>query len=199
MALPNFLLYYWASNIQKIIYWLSSVDPQNTPLWVQGEQSCTNFKLSSLVCSSLPLVGNNYISSPNPVLTHTLKIWAQFRRHFGLQSPSIVGPIVSNSLFPPFYMDSAFCLWEERGIRLLKYLYLDNTFCSFEELVRNFALPRSHFFDICRLGVSLRRYLSPSQKCPLHHLLRICRCRMGRCFKSGAFLLALCEAWLSSI
>lgn len=122
------------------------------------EQSCTNFKL---ICSSLPLVGKNYISyyisyyisSPNPVLTHTLKIWAQFRRHFGLQSASILGPMVSNCLFPPSYVDSAFRVW--RGaIRLLRDLYFDNTFCSFEELVRNFA---SHFFRFLQIRSFIKK------------------------------------------
>lgn len=161
MALPNLLFYYWASNVQKIIFWLSSVVPQNTPLWVEMEQSCANFKLSSLICSSLPLMGKNYFSAPNPVLTHTLKIWAQFRRHFGLQSASILGPMVSNCLFPPSYVDSAFCVWEERGIRLLRDLYFDNTFCSFEELARKFALPRSHFFRFLQIRSFIKKVFAP--------------------------------------
>ncbi len=49
MALPNFLFYYWVTNIQKVVYWDSDWNSKSIPVWVQGEEACTKFSLKSLV------------------------------------------------------------------------------------------------------------------------------------------------------
>ena len=102
MALPNFLNYYWACNTQKLLYWYNL---ENTPLWVQMEMCYSQQSPYSLVCSSLPLVS---VISSMPTVNHTLKIWTQFRRHFGLNRPSSHTPICLNHLFKPSCTDLTF-------------------------------------------------------------------------------------------
>ncbi len=39
------------------------------------------------------------------VIHQTLKIWSQFQNKFGLQTPSLMTPILSNHLFAPANLD----------------------------------------------------------------------------------------------
>lgn len=41
LALPNFQQYYWACNINKILYWNSSVQADDCPPWVHSEITST--------------------------------------------------------------------------------------------------------------------------------------------------------------
>ena len=122
MALPNFLYYYWACNIQKLLHWSNL---ENTPLWAQMEMSSTQQSLYSLVCSGLPLVS---VISSMPTVPHTIKIWTQFRRHFGLNRPSSFSPIYQNHLFKPSCTDLTFQAWFDKGIRTIDDLYSKGTF-----------------------------------------------------------------------
>lgn len=86
------------------------------------------------------------ISSINPVVIQSLKIWLQFRKHFSLQCSSIHAPVSHNHSFKPSIMDSAFQLWSDRGIISIKDLYDNGTFMSFTDLSTKFQLPSSHLF-----------------------------------------------------
>lgn len=55
--------------------------------------------LHSLLTTRLPLKLHDI--SQNPVVSHSLKIWTQFRKHFGLDEPSTLVPVFKNNLFPP--------------------------------------------------------------------------------------------------
>ena len=140
MALPNFLHYYWASNIQKLLFWLRK---DNIPLWAQMETLSSQESLSSLVCSALPL---SYSLSPMPSVSHTLKIWTQFRSHFSLNRPSCSSPIYRNHRFKPSCTDNTFLAWLEKGIESVGDLYSNGIFSSFSDLSQRFNLPRSHLF-----------------------------------------------------
>lgn len=53
------------------------------PSWVAFELgSAKNFSVPALLGSKLPLPTNKLMD--NPVVWHTLRVWAQFKRHFGL-------------------------------------------------------------------------------------------------------------------
>lgn len=100
--------------------------------------------IPALLGSSLPLPSLRSIR--NPVVKHSLKIWAQFRKHFGFHSFSLLSPIASNFLFKPSCQDSAFQEWHRKGIVCFKDLFIDNSLASFEQLSRKFSLPKSNFF-----------------------------------------------------
>ena len=79
LSLPNFRYYYWAANIQKIIYWIKH--PQVS--WCLNEaKSCTSSSLLALVTSRLPLSPRKH--STNPIVIATLNILAKFRKKFWL-------------------------------------------------------------------------------------------------------------------
>lgn len=143
LALPNFLHYYWAANIQKLLYW--TVEPAAIqPAWVQVELSSSKTSLQSWLYFQLPMSTTDI--SANPVVTQSLKIWMQFRKHFGLKHPSILAPVTHNHSFKPSVMDSAFQLWSDRGITAIKVLYDNGIFMPFAVLSAKFQLPASHLF-----------------------------------------------------
>ena len=141
LGLPNFMLYYWAANIQKILSWWyeSELD------WCKMESlSCHTSSLVALTCSPLPLSVSNYTS--NPVILSTLKIWAQFRKYFKLNNLVLLGPLCNNHIFLPSKLDSAFALWKEKGIKSFRDLFSNGTFVDFESLSQRHDLPRTNFF-----------------------------------------------------
>ncbi len=81
LALPNFQQYYWACNIKKLLFWNRDNYLDNCPPWVHMETSSMKNTLYSIVCSQLPLVVNKV--SDNPIVTSSLRIWVQFRKHHG--------------------------------------------------------------------------------------------------------------------
>ena len=139
--MPNFLYYYWASNVQKVMIWIKCGSGVEAPPWVELESF--KLQLHPLVTAPLPL---NSGSFENPVVAHTIKIWVEFRKHFGLQSASLQAPILSNHLFTPSVSDLAFRAWHGNGIRLVQDLYLNKIFASFKQLSEKYLMPRSHMF-----------------------------------------------------
>ena len=113
LALPNFLLYYWAANIRTILHWCST--NSQSPSWLQVEgASCTPSSLMSLLC--LPPTSSPTTHSSSVVVKNCLKIWNQFRRHFGLQMIPVSATVHSNPLFTPSVIDQAFLFWKDLGI-----------------------------------------------------------------------------------
>lgn len=145
MALPNFQIYYWAANIKSLLYWLQDSPTSDIPAWLQIESSsCTCISLSALLCSSIPL--HTPQDCQNPVILHSLKIWSQFRKHYGLVSMSTYAPITANHLFLASLIDNAFDQWFKNGVLNIRQLYKEDIFMSFDQIKNEFALPRHHFF-----------------------------------------------------
>ena len=143
LALPNFLLYYWAANIRAILHWCRT--NSQSPAWLQIEEaSCSPSSLMSLLC--LPLTSSPTTHSRSVVVKNCLKIWNQFRRHFRLQVISVFAPIHSNPLFTPSIIDKAFWIWKDLGIVSIKQLYISGIFASFDQLTQTFNLQPTHFF-----------------------------------------------------
>lgn len=141
LALPNFCHYYWASNIQKVMYWLHLPNAD----WCHLEAtSCTSTSLRALVTSSLPLSFSQYTN--NPIVIDTLKIWVQLRQTFGFKNLLHLSPIHNNHLFPPATSDSGFTLWQRQGINNFTDMYINSVFASFDDLSQKFGLPRSSLF-----------------------------------------------------
>lgn len=92
ISMPNLHHYYWACNIQKefrIIAHIQSDPLEQAPDWVKMEAHGLHFH--SLVTSPLPLAFRTLHT--NPVVAHTLKIWSQFRKQFGLLKASLMAPL----------------------------------------------------------------------------------------------------------
>lgn len=141
LALPNFRHYYWASNVQKIIYWLNTPDED----WCQIEAaSCISTSLRALVTSSLPI--SSWQHTTSLIVNNTLKIWAQFRKNFGFENLLHLTPIHNNHLFLPARLDSEFALWQRRGLHNFSDMYIDGVLASFQDLSHKFDLPRSSLF-----------------------------------------------------
>ena len=115
-------------------------------------------------------------SCRNPVVCHSLKIWSQFRKRYGLVSMSVYSPITANHLFPPSLQDNTFTCWLRNGVVNIKMLYKDAIFMSFDQVRQEFSLPAHHFF---RHFLQVRHFIqnrftqfpSPPPKSPLDSIL----------------------------
>ena len=82
---------------------LGSKSPQNSIL----VSVCTSSSLLALVSSKLPLKFSRFTS--DPVVTSTLKIWAQFRKQHGLRDTLLTyTPLCNNHNFLPADLDHTF-------------------------------------------------------------------------------------------
>lgn len=94
LALPNFILYYWAANTSKLSYWITSFSTGQSPTWVAMEsETCPSFSPLPNLCISFSKTSNFF--SSNPVVKHSPRIWHQFRKH----------------LNPSHTVQVALCLW----------------------------------------------------------------------------------------
>ena len=165
MALPNFRFYYWAANICCVIFWSYFYNRADCPLWVAMELSCAkSFSIPALLGSSLPLPSNKLID--NPVVWHTLRVWAQFRRNFGFTDLCLSSPISANHLFQPSLLDLTFLDWRRLGIECFRDLFTDTGFVSFEQLAVKFSLPKSHFYRYLQIRHFLRGQLPSFPQTP---------------------------------
>lgn len=77
------------------------------PAWVEMERSCSDsLSLPAVIGASIPLSKNLTIS--NPIVSNSVKIRVQLRKHFGLLRMSLLTPIASNTFFPPSVLDAVF-------------------------------------------------------------------------------------------
>ncbi len=141
ISLPYFMYYYWAANIQKLVFW---VQDSSLPWCNLEAKSCVSSSLPAMVFSSLPMSLSHY--TDNPIVCSSLKTFFQFRRHFKFTSASTMAPIHKNHLFLPPFSDSVFALWEKKGLKCFEDLFINNVFASFSELSLSFNLPSSHLF-----------------------------------------------------
>ena len=102
--------------------------------------------------SSWPAIIYSALSTPrparpsNPVVSNSLKIWNQIRRHFKWQECSILTPLTANHSFLPSQIDPIFQTWFKKGIRSFQNLFINKCFPTFQQLQQIFDLPSSHFF-----------------------------------------------------
>lgn len=140
LALPNLRHYYWACNINKLLFWNNSMTPDVQPQWAQMEKSLSILSLWSVVCSKLPFSIKSV--AKNPIVINTLKIWNQF----GLFASSGLAPLFRNHLFPPSCSDLVFQTWTNKGLLTINDLHAEGVFSSFADLSVKFNLPTTHLF-----------------------------------------------------
>ncbi len=141
LALPNMKKYYWASNIQKVMYWYQAPELD----WCRTEaNSCISTSLSALITAKLPFSQSKFSSSP--VVISTLKIWAQFRQKFKLTGFSIYSPICDNHLFPAARIDHTLTSWRTNGLTTCYNFYINGLFGTFTDISEKFHLRQSDLF-----------------------------------------------------
>ena len=145
LALPNFLYYYWAANIHKVIVWYNTFLEGEGPNWSRMEQqACSPVSLVSVLCGPLPIAVCTH--TENPIVRGTLRIWTQLRKHFGITQALVSMPFTANPLFKPSLLDTVFQTWFGKGLHCVGDLFINGTFGSFEQLMRKHNLVKSHFF-----------------------------------------------------
>ena len=155
LALPNLMIYYWAANLQKIVYWFQSPEAG----WCSAEANfCKPASLAALITSKLPLSPSRFSSSP--VVSSTLRIWIQFRQTFHLSDLSILSPICNNHLFPAAKMDDTFKWWDSMGLSVFKEFFINNVFLSFADLVSKFNISKSSFFRYLQVRHFIQTHIS---------------------------------------
>ncbi len=108
---------------------------------------------------SLPALSGTALSlatgvpNSNPVVKHSLQIWAQFRRNFGLQSFSFQSP--TEHLFAPSMADDAFQIGHRKVLTCIDDLLIDNIFASLSQSAEIFDITSTHHFRISQI----RRYI----------------------------------------
>ncbi len=147
LSLPNFMYYYWAANIQKLVFWV-----QNSSLpWCNLEaKSCVSSSLPAMVFSSLPMSLSHY--TDNPIVCSSLKILFQFRRHFKFTSASTMAPIHKNHLFLPPFSDSVFSLEKKKVWNALKIFSLIMCLQVFLNYRYHLIYLPLTYFDTFKLG-----------------------------------------------
>uniref|UniRef100_A0A8C5MJX8 Reverse transcriptase domain-containing protein n=1 Tax=Leptobrachium leishanense TaxID=445787 RepID=A0A8C5MJX8_9ANUR len=96
LGLPHIELYHTAALFLKISDW--SMSPP-TKLWVPLEQKCLTIPITTLPWQTAPLT--KLISSPNPLITPTLRRWRILKTSLSLSThPSPLTPLTFNPLFP---------------------------------------------------------------------------------------------------
>ncbi len=155
LALPNLLNYYWAANLQKIIYWSQSPHIK----WCEAEaKSCKSTSLVVLITMKSPFSPSQFSSSP--VVISTLKIYNQFRQAFQLTDFSLETPICNNHLFPAAKLDATFKQWQDLGIVKCSDLFIDNIFANYNDLIQKCNLQKSDFFRYLQVRHFIQAYCS---------------------------------------
>ncbi len=171
LSLPNIQYYYWAANIRAMLYWVNSLN-NSGPHWLSLENmSCRPASLHALLCSKFPSPEPIFKFSSNPVVKHSFKIWAQFRRSFALKELSVYAPIARNHMFTPSIMDETFNTWSVKGLRTLKDIFIDGDFASFSQVKMKFQIPDSQFFRYLQLRSFASSSLSHYPSLPPSSLL----------------------------
>lgn len=127
------------------LFWRNLYLKPSPPAWVTMEVFDSNLAcLPALLATVLPLALD--IPKSYTVVKHSILIWSQFRKNFGLQLVSLKSPKTANYVFAPSMADDAFKIWHRKGLSCFEELYMDNCFASFSQLTETFGLAKPHFF-----------------------------------------------------
>ncbi|XP_059927376.1 LINE-1 retrotransposable element ORF2 protein [Gadus macrocephalus] len=166
LALPNYMHYYWAANLHKLLFWVSQLNDDETPVWVHMERYASSpVSLRSLVCAPLPL--SKHLYTNNPVVRDSIKIWVQFRTHFKNRNALLSAPVYGNHLFSPALGGAAFREWYRAGVECVKNLFKDGVFMSAAQLEKEYGIPlRTNYFRYFQIRDFVRKTFSSSLELP---------------------------------
>lgn len=194
LGLPNFLFYYWATNIAKLTYWITMFASGVGPVWAAMELRATlPVSPISILSAHFPLNIRASELSTNSMVQNSVRIWGQFRKHFNLTNICSFSPIMFNHLFAPSQIDQAFAIWHRNGLVYFKDLYNDAGFMSFERLCEDNNLPKSHLFRYLQVRSFASRHFPGYPALPskdlLYSVLNVDPLRKGAISKIYALIL----------
>lgn len=156
LAVPNFLFYYWASAIKTFTYWLNTITPP--PNWLLIEQEdCHPYSITAILLA--PTKISKMLYNNNPVINDMIRTWKQIKSSFNLKSVSPALPIDRNPTFAPSGLDGAFSVWNRKGIKCVKDLYIQGVFATFLQLQQKFRLGNNNFFQYLQIRDYIRKHL----------------------------------------
>ena len=117
-------------------------------------------------CSAPLATQTNRKTFPNPVVSNSIRIWVQFRKHFNLDQINSLSPLSFNHLFAPSQVDQCFAGWHRHGLVFFDDLLDESSFLSFEALVKDHNIPRSHFFRYLQVRSFASKHFSTFPKPP---------------------------------
>ena len=158
--------YYWAANIHKLLFWVSQLDDDETPVWVHVERYASSpMSLRSLVCAPLPL--SKHLYTNNPVVHDSIKIWVQFRTHFKNRNALLSAAVYGNHLFFPALGGTAFREWYRAGVECVKNLFKDGVFMSAAQLEKEYGIPsKTNYLIYFQVREFVRKTFSSSLAIP---------------------------------
>ena len=145
VGLPNFRYYFWAAQLRPLISWIKD---SSYTRWLDIEKG-----LSPIPLKVLPSLDVSFKNTQMGEWTKvTLKIWKTVQTAFRLPKQiSSAGSIGHLESFVPANLDAGFKKWSEYGLCFVYQLIRNRELKSFEQLRREFTLPRTDFFRYLQL------------------------------------------------
>ena len=163
LGLPKLLFYHYAFSTRHLAHWV--LPPERAPPWYQIEQLALS-PLPPLSCLSTK---KSPKAQAHPVISHLQETWNKICKIFNtnpyLNSES---SIWKN---PKLHINKAPFLWKEwvnKGILKLGDLYKEGSIKSFDDLVVEFDLPRSTFWQYLQLSHLLCGVFGSPRTLPPH-------------------------------
>lgn len=104
----------------------------------------------------------------NPMVKNMIAVWYKVTNYFVEPSSlSVFSPIWGNDFFSPGKADGGFKAWAKKGLQKIGDVYKQNVLMSFEELVKEFDIPRNHFFKYLQLRSFIRKQQNQSLSIPV--------------------------------
>lgn len=146
LGLPKMVFYYYAFNLRHLAHW--TLPPERAPPWYSIEQSALA-PISPLECLSIKL-DRKVIT--HPIISHLKSMWIKVARLFNLDP--YLNACSSIWMNPKLCINKSPFLWKDwlgKGIVKLGDIYHNGILKSFEDIVRQFGIPRSQFFRYLQL------------------------------------------------
>lgn len=154
LALPNFLMYYWAAVLVTVRWWFAQ--PQLNPA-VTLESAILG---SYAALSNLPYRGVKAGAEVTGPMRATIQVWRSSRA--ALLGGSSITPLWANPMLPHLLTIPDPASWAKKGIVKLKHVIRREGIISFRELRLGHALPQTFLFRYRQLHHALRAQF-PSQ------------------------------------
>lgn len=161
MRFPIFRLYYWSCNIQYMSFWNDTLEPD----WEQMEnQAFFPNTLKSLIYYTSDL---SKFKCQNAVVSHSLKILSQIRRHFQWNHCSVLTPLTANQPHTLFSVKT-FQQWNLKGLQTIMDLYNNKLFHTFEQLKNKFKIDSKDFLKYLQICNFIKK---KCQEYPMNNVL----------------------------
>ena len=155
LALPNFILYYWATGIRSIVHWLDDNPSPHVGREMEREDLLP-YSIRAVILSPMPVIRTRF--KHNPIIYDSIRIWKQLRKHFKLNAVSFLLPIAANPSFTPPVLDGAFTTCNVGN------LYIEGIFASFQQLQEKYNLPKNQFFRYLQIRDYVKTHLPNFEK-----------------------------------